>query len=475
MTFSSTIFLFIFLPTALVGYYFLYNFYPKSRNIFLITISFLFYAYGEINFFWIMVISIFVNYIFGLLVDKHREDKCIHFYIVLMVIYNLSILIVYKYLNFIIDNINSIFNTNIYMTNIILPIGISFFTFQEISYVIDVYHKRGKVLKNPFDVALYVSFFPQLVAGPIVRYESIEKQITVRTETLNEFVYGIKRFIYGLSKKCILANTLASTVDIIFNIREYNNLSVLTSWIGIICYSLQIYFDFSGYSDMAIGLASMFGFKLEENFNYPYISSSISDFWRRWHISLGTWFRDYVYIPLGGNRVNNVKLISNLFIVWLLTGIWHGANWNFILWGLFYFILLVLEKLFKIPTHLNSPILKAIYRIITLVLIMVGWVLFRSNSIMQAENYYKCMLGANQNIFASHSDLFIIKNNIVVILISIIVCCPIIGFIKNKNFYKNKIKIFEPLIEFFSCTILFIASISFVIRDTYNPFIYFNF
>ncbi len=352
MVFSSMVFLLYFLPFTLAGYYLLN---PKLRNIFLLIVSLVFYAWGEIGFLPIMLISIFVNYLFGLLVDKYRKNKPAAYTVLsLMSVWNIGLFFIYKYLNFAIENINFLFGFSLPLSDFTLPIGISFFTFQAMSYVIDVYRENGDVQKNPLNVALYITFFPQLIAGPIVRYQTVAEQIKSRSVSIDDLLVGTKRFIIGLGKKVILSNQIAIAADRCFNMPDYSELSVLAAWFGAICYTFQIFFDFSGYSDMAIGIGQMFGFHFNENFNYPYCASSVSDFWRRWHISLGSWFRDYVYFPLGGSRVKSkARLIFNLFIVWLLTGIWHGASWNYVVWGLFYFVLLVFEKMTGIPEKKN--------------------------------------------------------------------------------------------------------------------------
>lgn len=475
MVFSSTIFLFFFLPLTLMGYYILPR---KGRNTFLLLVSLFFYAWGEPNFILVMLFSIFMNYIFGLLVDKYRKIKNVSYLILtIMTIFNISVFFIYKYLDFAISNVNHFLGFNIPLSNIILPIGISFFTFQAMSYVIDVYREHGKVQKNPFNVALYITFFPQLIAGPIVRYETICDSIDGRKESLDDFAEGVKRFILGLSKKVILSNSLAIIADKAYGYSDYSQLSVGLSWLGAISYSLQILFDFSGYSDMAIGLGKMFGFHFNENFNYPYISRTISEFWRRWHISLGTWFRDYVYFPLGGSRVKKKsRLIFNLFIVWLLTGIWHGANWNYIIWGLFYFVLITFEKIFKVEAKLKNIVTKELYRGFTLLCILFGWVLFRANNINQAISYIKSMLSLNNNPLSDEVNLFLLRDNFIILVIAIIFCIPLTKLI-NK-IIKKKSALFDyyntlstPIIYI----VLFIIDIAYILNSSYNPFIYFNF
>lgn len=474
MVFSSTIFLFFFLPATLVGY-FLIN--PKFKNTFLLIMSIFFYAWGEPKFIFVMMGSIFINYIFGLLVDKYRNNKKIaKLFIGLMVIFNVTVFFIYKYLNFTIENLNIVFNDKIQQTNFALPIGISFFTFQAMSYVMDVYKNKGKSQKNPLNVALYVMLFPQLIAGPIVRYETVSNEINNRSETINDFSEGVKRFIIGLSKKVILSNSVAIIADKAFGYTNLSQISVGLAWLGALAYSLQIFFDFSGYSDMAIGLGRMFGFHFDENFNYPYISKSVSEFWRRWHISLSTWFRDYVYFPLGGSRVDSKKrLVFNLFVVWLLTGIWHGASWNFIVWGLYYFLILTFEKLSGIPNKFSSLLSKLLYRVFTLLYVIFGWVLFRASDLSYAIGYIRSMFGLNDNPLTSKYCTFLMQENYIILIISIIFCTQISKKAKeicDIYVFPNKIiSILTPV----TYIILFIICIAYTVTSTYNPFIYFNF
>ena len=386
------------------------------------------------------------------------------------IIINLSILFIFKYLMFTLTNINNIFGSNLSVPNITLPIGISFFTFQAISYVIDVYRKNGEVQKNPLNVALYIAFFPQLIAGPIVRYETIAKQIKSRQETFDDFASGVCRFMVGLGKKVLLSNTLAIVADNAFNMNSINELSVSMAWLGAIAYTFQIYYDFSGYSDMAIGLGKMFGFSFLENFNYPYISKSISEFWRRWHISLGSWFRDYVYFPLGGSRVDTKKrLLFNLFVVWFLTGIWHGANWTFIIWGIMYFVLISIEKLIGFEKKFNK--LSFIKHIYTMFFVILGWVIFRSSNITEAFSYMGKMFGVRASgIFDAYFYLNIVEN-LIFIIVATIFSAPIYKII-NKKVKENK---FIAPIYVIGMLILFIVAISYILKGAYNPFIYFNF
>ncbi|MBP3938852.1 MAG: MBOAT family protein [Clostridia bacterium] len=467
MVFSSTTFLFLFLPAVLILYY---NPIIKNlafRNAILIVSSIFFYAWGEPFFVLLMLVSIMLNWLFGLGVSRFRDISIskAKLFVALSVIVNLGMMFVFKYLTFTLENINALFSSNLDTLDIALPIGISFFTFQAMSYVIDVYRGNGAVQKNPFNVALYIAFFPQLIAGPIVRYQTIADQINYRKENFNDFSDGVYRFMLGFCKKVLIANNVASVADEIFGSSE---ISVATAWIGAIAYTLQIFFDFAGYSEMAIGLGKMFGFHFLENFNYPYISKSVSEFWRRWHISLGSWFRDYVYFPLGGSRVKKKsRLVFNLFVVWLLTGVWHGANWTFILWGLLYFVLLAVEKLTKFPEKL-----KFFSHIYTMLFVIIGWVLFRADSLSFAFDYLKTMFFVSGAEMFDSKALFFLDNYKFYLIAGIIACFPIAPKI------REKIKINKNVYEFIASVALlitFIISLTFTIKGSYNPFIYFNF
>ena len=468
MLFSSMIFLILFLPIILVGYYILFRKSRMVQNIWLLLGSLIFYAWGEPKFVLIMLASIFCNWIFGLAIDKHRVNNIAKVVLIVMLAYNLGILFVFKYMNFTTGITNHLFGIPAQVTDIALPIGISFFSFQAISYVLDVYLGKAKVQKNLLKHGLYISFFPQLIAGPIVRYETIADQIDNRKESWEEFTHGIYRFMVGFCKKVLLANNLALIADASFA-KSPQDLSVAFAWLGAIAYTLQIYFDFSGYSDMAIGLGEMFGFHFLENFNYPYISDSVSEFWRRWHISLSTFFKEYVYIPLGGNRVKTkYRLIFNIFVVWLLTGIWYGANWTFIAWGLFYFVFLIMEKMIGFEKK-NIP--GAVKHIYTLLIVNFGWVLFRADSISNAWNYVKCMLGMNgNNMLCGDFYLFLLQN------LTFLICALIAGIPWLKILPKRLVN--SDIFYGIRITILFVLfffSISFIVKGAYNPFIYFNF
>ena len=471
MLFSSTVFLFLFLPVALLGYYVIFRKNRKAQNVFLLLTSLFFYAWGEPWFVFVMIGSILGNWFFGLLVDRYRDQKiAARRLLALMFVFNLLILFLFKYLMFTLNNIKSLFAADFNIPTIFLPIGISFFTFQAISYVIDVYRKQGDVQKNPFNVGLYISFFPQLIAGPIVRYETISDQIQNRKETLEDFSQGVCRFIVGLGKKVLIANTMAVLADKAF-LLPGDELSLSFSWLGAIAYTFQIYFDFSGYSDMAIGLGKMFGFHFLENFDYPYISKTISEFWRRWHISLGTWFKDYLYIPLGGSRVKTkFRLILNLLIVWSLTGLWHGANWTFILWGLLYFVLLIFEKLTDFDHKVKIGFIKHFY---TLLFVVVGWVIFRAADIGQAAHYLKTMFAMNPNRFFDENTIFYLGENKFFLLFAFLFSMPITKWISQR--IKLKENTILAVLYQVTYMVLFIISVSYITKGSYNPFIYFNF
>ncbi len=470
MLFASTVFIFLFLPSVLFLYYVVLKKFRTAQNILLLVASLLFYAWGEPKYVLIMMLSIIMNYALGLLVDKYRGNKTkSRLIIAATVVFNLAILYIFKYLMFTVENINSIAGLHLSVPNIVLPIGISFFTFQAMSYVIDVYREKGEAQKNPLNVGLYISFFPQLIAGPIVRYETVAYQIKHRKETFDKFSEGVCRFIIGLAKKVLLANTMGVIADYSFEM-PHSELTVVMSWVGALAYTFQIFFDFSGYSDMAIGLGKMFGFDFLENFDYPYISKSISEFWRRWHISLGTWFRDYVYFPLGGSRVKSkARLVFNLFVVWSLTGIWHGANWTFLCWGLMYFVLIAVEKLIgwekKNPNKMQ--VLKHIY---TLFFVVMGWVLFRAESLTDAISYMGTMFGGGELI--NDSTIYYALNYIVYFVFAILISTPIFKKISEKVNGNNPVIAVITAIGLF---VLLIISVSYIVKGAYNPFIYFNF
>lgn len=460
MVFSSSIFIFGFLPILLL-FYFLSP--KKLKNYTLLLFSLLFYAFGGLKYLLIMMLVVLTDYFGAILIDKYKSKR--KQILIITIAINILVLMFYKYTNFFISNINTIFNIDIERLNIIMPIGISFYTFQAMSYVIDVYKKEVKVQKNYLLLLLYVSLFPQLIAGPIVRYQTIEKEISKRTTSFEDISYGIERFILGFAKKLIIANQIGKLADIIFT----GNYSFTTSWIGAIAYMFQIYFDFSAYSDMAIGLGRIFGFHFLENFNFPYMAKSITDFWRRWHISLSTWFRDYVYIPLGGNRKGIKRQILNMSIVWLLTGFWHGAAYNFILWGLYYLIFLSLEK-FVLSKHLKKTpnILKHIY---ALLIILFGWVLFRVDNLNQFYSIISAMFSFDITKISLMESRIYIETYYIYFILATIFSTNIYYVICDK--FKDKL-IFN-IIKYIGLIILFIISIMFLAQSTYNPFIYFRF
>lgn len=469
MLFPSEVFLFVFLPVVLAVYYALLRKTRNLKNIFLLAASLFFYAWGEPVYVFLMIGSILFNWIFGILVDSFRKKRAVvRILFVLMVAVNIGVLGWYKYSEFTVLQINRFLHTSIPVPVVALPIGISFFTFQAMSYVIDVYRERGRVQKNPFQVGLYISLFPQLIAGPIVRYETIAEQIEHRVETFEDFSAGVTRFCIGLGKKVLIANNMAAIADNAFGliINGEFQASVGMAWLGAIAYTLQIFFDFSGYSDMAIGLGQMFGFHFEENFRYPYISKTVSEFWRRWHISMQTWFRDYVYFPLGGSRVSVPRHILNLFIVWLLTGMWHGANWTFIAWGLMYFVILTFEKL--------TGLSKKEYwwgHIYTMVLVMIGWVIFRSTGMGNAFLYIKAMFGIGAKGFMDKAVGAYILQNWIYFVFAMIGCAPVVPWIDNR--LKGS-RLWQAVYAL-GVVICLVVSVSFISNNAYNPFIYFNF
>ena len=463
MLFTSISFLYYFLPLVLIVYFIV----PKKyKNLVLLLFSLLFYFYGEPKYILLMLFEILVAYIGAILIDKYK-DKSI---LILTLFIHIILLVIFKYTDFFISNINNIFNTNFKLLNIALPIGISFYTFQIISYVIDVYRGKVKVQKSFLKLATYVSLFPQLIAGPIVRYEIIEDELDNRKHSFEDFAIGVRRFTIGLAKKVLIANMLGELCTK-FDLADKR--SVVFYWIFAISYMLQIYFDFSAYSDMAIGLGRIFGFHFLENFDYPYISKSITEFWRRWHISLGSWFRDYVYIPLGGNRVSKIKFLRNILIVWLLTGFWHGASWNFIIWGLLFEILLIFEKLYL--NKILDKLPNFIKRIYVLFIVMISFIIFNANTMNTAWHNIIGLFGFNKEVFINTYTIYYLKSYLLVIIIAIIASTPIPKNIINKlNKNKSLNKIINLLEPIFIIILLLITT-SYLIDNSYNPFLYFRF
>lgn len=452
MVFSSITFLFYFLPVVLFIYYIVPN---KFKNLVLFVASICFYAYGEPKNVFLMLFSTFVTYVFGLLIDKHRGKKI---FLILPVVINISFLVYFKYFNFILQNINLFLSHKIDLINVILPIGISFYTFQMLSYVVDVYKGEVKPQKKFLNLATYVTFFPQLIAGPIVRYKTVENSLEERTCTKEMFSGGIRRFVIGLGKKVLVANILGELINIYGGAEK----SILFNILYAVANMLQIYFDFSGYTDMAIGLAKMFGFEFLENFNYPYMATSITDFWRRWHISLSSFFRDYVYIPLGGNRVSKLKWIRNIFIVWFLTGLWHGASYNFILWGLYFGVILLIEKIFLSKILDKTPVIfKRIYVIIT---VMFSFVIFSASSVKDIFSLF------HTSVFATSESIYYLKSYLVTFLIAIAGSTNIPKRICGK-INSKVINILEPI---YIMAVL-IISVAYIVDGSFNPFLYFRF
>lgn len=463
MLFTSISFLYYFLPIVLILYFIT----PKKyRNYILLIFSIIFYMYGEPKYVILMLVEILVAYFGTILIDKYKSKEIF----LITIIIHIGLLCIFKYTDLFITTINSIFKSNINLFNIALPIGISFYTFQILSYVIDVYKGKVSVQKNILKLATYVSLFPQLIAGPIVRYETISKELDNREETIEKFSLGVRRFIIGLAKKVLIANMLG---ELCTKFSLVDERSVLFYWIFAVSYMLQIYFDFSAYSDMAIGLGKMFGFTFLENFNYPFISKSITEFWRRWHISLSSWFKDYVYIPLGGSKKGTLKLVRNIFIVWALTGIWHGAAYNFILWGLFIGLLLVIEKLWlgkyisKIPKFLRS--------VYVLFFIMISFIIFNAESLNDAIYNIKGLFGFNKEVFINNYTIYYLKSYLIVLIISIVGSTPLLKNIveklrKNKTI-NNLINVLEPIF----LIILLLLVTAYLIDSSYNPFLYFRF
>lgn len=464
--------MYLFLPICLLLYFILHGI--KARNYLLLVMSLLFYAWGEPKWIILMIVTTLIDYGAGLLVDQYRGQKLAKWALAGSVVITLSFLAVFKYLGFFNQNLNQIFGAELPTQIFNLPIGISFYTFQAITYVVDVYRGKAQVQRSYANLLLYVALFPQLIAGPIVRYTDIAAQLENREMTLPGFSKGITRFVTGLGKKVLLANIAGQVATSLIG-GDLSKASVLGAWLGIFAYTFQIYFDFSGYSDMAIGLGHMFGFTYVENFNYPYISKSITEFWRRWHISLSTFFRDYVYIPLGGNRRHQLR---NMFIVWALTGLWHGASWNFVLWGLYYFVFLAIEKLFlgkfleKLPAVVGHAY--------ALFIIVVGWVFFYFDDVSRLGQMLKLMFGFSGQAGVLPTDTVLLKNHLVFFLVAIIACIPVSKLVKALLIrFSRKGPVQESLagaagILLYDVALLFFSTAA-LVGASYNPFLYFRF
>ena len=458
MVFSSILFIFRFLPIAM-GIYFLTP--KKLKNLSLLILSLIFYSWGEPRYFLLMIASIFVDYFISINIEKNNKNKKIKILLLaISIIFNVGILFFFKYINFFIENINSIFNMSLNNVKITLPLGISFYTFQTMSYTIDVFLGKVKAEKNIINFGAFVCLFPQLIAGPIVKYIDISKELKNRDINLDEIQEGIRLFILGLGSKVLIANNIGSLCNEVETM-GFNNISTILAWMGIIAFSLQIYFDFNGYSLMAIGLGKILGFNFPNNFNYPYESRSITEFWRRWHLTLGQWFKQYVYIPLGGNRLGRARTYFNLFIVWFLTGLWHGASYNFILWGLYFFILICIEKN-GLLNLLNKH--KLISHIYTIFFILVGWVLFAVIDLNKIINFLKKMFIFN----AGNEWIYYLRNYIIIYTIAIIFSTSFLKKIYNK-FVKSNI------VETIILITIFLLSIAYLVDSSYNPFLYFRF
>ncbi len=473
MLFSSSVFLLCFLPMLLLCYYLIPARFLIWRNVILLLFSLAFYAFGGLRYLWLLCLCIIVDYTAGILIHRSQTKRKKKALLILALFVTLGILGYFKYAGFAAETAVSL-GIPIRVPNVILPIGISFFTFQGLSYVVDVYRNDAPVQKNPLHVALYIALFPQLVAGPIVRYTTISESLRQREHTLDGFTQGLIRFMLGLGKKMLLANAMGEIADQTFSLTGHPSLTASLAWVGAVAYTFQIYFDFSGYSDMAIGLGKLFGFRFEENFSYPYVSTSVTEFWRRWHISLSSWFRDYVYIPLGGNRCSIGRHILNLIVVWLLTGLWHGANWTFVLWGLYYGLLLILEKyplhgiLQKIPTFIR--------RLITLFLLVLGWVLFRSDSVGKAVLYLRAMFGCNGT--ASMQAVYYLRQFWPESLCCLLASLPIKSLLEKKLLggeQNARLRACTQIAALFFAAVVFALSYMKLVYGGFNPFIYFQF
>lgn len=478
MNFTSVTFLFIFLPIFLALYYLISNIFLK--NIFLLIVSIMFYATCEPMFVFIMVLSIIFNYFIAKVIHSSKSKYIKRKYLICAIVVNFGIMAIFKYTNFVINTINILPFINIKNTNLPLPVGISFFTFQAVSYVLDIYfdenNQRTDYYKdNIINFALYISMFPQLVAGPIVRYSDIVKEIHSRKFDIESINIGIKRFIYGLSKKVLIANSMAIVADRAFLLDPHDAGSSLLI-LGAISYTLQIYFDFSGYSDMAIGIGKMLGFTFPENFNYPYKATSITDFWKRWHITLSSWFKDYLYIPLGGSKRNYKKTITNLFIVWSLTGLWHGANWTFVFWGILYFIFLVFEKKFKMKykQNIDDVLPYMLCRIYTIVVVTFIWIFFRSDSIKDAFIYIINIFNFTNRGLVNGQALYFIKEYLLFYIIAILSSLKVFANFKDVFITDKENKIYVIFSNIFPAILLVICTI-YIVKGSFNPFIYFNF
>ena len=464
MVFSNLEFLLRFLPAVLLLYFVLPG---RLKNPFLLIASLFFYAWGEPVYVVLMIASCLVNYVLGLAVDRYRGTTVSRTALVASIVANLLALGFFKYADFLVETVNKVFGLRIGLLGLPLPIGVSFYTFQALSYIVDVYRSRAPVLKNPVTLATYITMFPQLVAGPIVRYPSIAQELDHRTHSLDLFAQGVHRFVLGLGKKVLIANNVGT---IWASALATGDPSVLGSWLGIVAFALQIYFDFSGYSDMAIGLGQMLGFHFPENFDFPYISQSITEFWRRWHMSLGQWFRDYLYIPLGGNRVSQVKWVRNVLVVWFLTGLWHGASWNFCVWGLYFGILLMVEKLFL--GRLLERLPGALRHAYALLIILISWVIFELNSVPEVLGYLSNMFALNGIDLYNMEFLYTLRSNLVLLFIATIGAVPLASKVYEK---VSDLAFVRAVVMPVLYAVVSVTSIAYAIDSSFNPFLYFRF
>lgn len=465
MVFSSLLFIFLFLPFFLLIYFCA----PRRwKNGILFVVSLLFYAWGEPIYIFLLLASTLIDYFIAFYIDKHRGTGKAKLGLILSITVSISVLSFFKYSSFIVDNLNTIFGTTLTDFELPLPIGISFYTFQTMSYIIDIYRGNVQVQRNFINFGAYVAMFPQLVAGPIVRYATIERQLRERVHSVDLFAEGIQRFTIGLAKKVLLANNIGYLWAEIES-TSGSDISVALAWLGIIAFAFQIYFDFSGYSDMAIGLGLMFGFRFLENFNYPYISRSITEFWRRWHISLGSWFREYVYIPLGGNQRGLQRQIVNILIVWSLTGIWHGASWNFLAWGFYFGVLLIVEKLFLLKWLERNRFVAHSYLILA---VLIGWVLFQFEDLGEGFQYMSYLFGVADVPLVNRAFWYFLSTNSLLLVILVIASIPIVPYVQAHWRFGEKAK---QVLSFVCMVALLISSVAYLVDSAYNPFLYFRF
>lgn len=466
MLFSSVPFLFYFLPAVLLVYFVVPG---KLKNSVLLLFSLLFYGWGEPRYLLVMLLAIGQGYGFGLLIERFRASRWAKVFLLASSVFSLGMLAYFKYADFLIENFNALTGLSVPLLRLALPVGVSFYTFQILSYVIDVYRGSVTAQKSLIDLAAYIAMFPQLIAGPIVRYCDIEAQLKNRTHTRSEAASGTRRFVLGLAKKILLANLLG---ELVADFRASEDLSVLYYWLGAVAFMLQIYYDFSGYSDMAIGLGQIFGFHFPENFNYPYISGSITEFWRRWHISLGTWFRDYLYIPLGGNRKGQGRQLLNILLVWLATGLWHGAAWNFLLWGLLFAVLLTAEKLFLLPVLKKMRVLNHVY---VLLFVLLGFVLFDAANVRQAAEAIGAMFGGSSLPRLSVESLYQLRSSAGLLVLGAVGATPLpclmAAAVQKTRTGKRLLAVFEPL----WLAALLLVCTAFLVDGSFNPFLYFRF